>query len=204
MPSGFRQSPLPSRSVPSSGSAPPAKMTAQPSALEIVRSAPAEVSLQQLVSLLCRNLSSQPFQLPSVVEADGTQQVQLVFDKMASGVEPGLVLSGLRLERFARNVQGNWVMKAVVQKDILDARVFLNAPGLIWNIAVWVTPRRDVDFDGSGSVDEKDWAMLLQGGDVATFDLNGDSRIDAEDRTVFALNYLLENPCPETFRESGF
>jgi len=182
----------PSRSGSSSGSA-PAQVAKQAGPLELVRSVPARASLGEVAALLCRHLASSP-QRPQLVVADGKQRVQLIFEKIAGGIKPDIVLSDLRLERFARNMQGQWTLSAVVHDGALDARIFLYTTGQIQSMPVWATPRRNIDFDGDGTIGEADWAALHKNA-ASLYDLNGDGRITAEDETIFVLNYLLENPC---------
>lgn len=182
----------PSRSGSSSGSA-PAQLAKHAGALELVQGSPAKVPLQQVAALLCRSVSSSP-QRPNLIVADGKQRIQFMFGKTSGGAKPDIVLSGLRLERFTRNAQGQWVLSAVVHEGALDARVFLYTAGQIQSFPVWSTPRRNVDFDGDGTVGEADWAALHKS-TASIYDLNGDGRITAEDETIFVLNYLLENPC---------
>ncbi len=150
-------------------------------------------SLREVAARLCRHVSSSP-QRPHLVVADGKRRVQFIFEKIPGGVKPDIVLSDLRLERFARNAQGQWVLSAVVHEGALEARIFLYTAGQIQSFPVWSTPHRNVDFDGDGTVGEADWAALHKNA-ASLYDLNGDGRITAEDETIFVLNYLLENPC---------
>ena len=182
----------PSRSGSSSGSA-PAQIAKHAGALEIVRGSPARVSLREIAERLCRHVSSSS-QRPNLVVADGNQRVQFISEKIPGGEKPDIALSDLRLERFARNAQGQWVLSAVVHEGALDARIFLYTAGQIQNFPVWSTPQRNVDFDGDGTVGEADWAALHSNA-ASPYDLDGDGRITAEDETIFVLNYLLENPC---------
>lgn len=103
----------------------------------------------------------------------------------------------LRVDRIESAGQGleAWLL---VDRDALPAWLELDAFGLLERHRVPVHPRADVDFDGSGMADSRDYALLVErlgatrGSDRydERFDVVRDGIIDEADVDAFRLNMI--------------
>jgi hypothetical protein len=129
-------------------------------------------------------------QSPQVAFSDGATTATLTVI-VAAGVknrpeltmENGAVLSAVK-DRESTNA---WIVKVRPEKDAVEVSIRVDDGVTVRSIPLTVSPRINVDLDGSGTVNEKDFVLYFQGrGKESGNTARANYRVDY----IFAANYL--------------
>jgi len=129
-------------------------------------------------------------QVPQVVFSDGATTAMLTIivsagadDRPVLTMENGMVLSVIK-DRESTNA---WIVKVRPDKDAVEASLRVDDGVSVRSIPLTVSPRMNVDLDGSGTVTEKDFVLYFyRKGPDARFAEGRNYRVDY----IFAANYL--------------
>jgi hypothetical protein len=157
------------------------------SVLDLFRDFPGPWNVQTTSKLFQQDEMLGYRQSPPVVFSDGATTATLtiivaagVKDRPELTMENGTILSAAR-DRESTNA---WNVKVRTEKDAVEASLRVDDGVTVRSIPLTVSPRINIDVDGSGTVNEKDFRLY--------FDRKGNEggRTNYRVDYVFAANYL--------------
>jgi hypothetical protein len=162
----------------------------QKSVLDLFRDFPGPWNVQTTIKLFQQEEMLGYRQIPQVAFSDGATTATLtiivaagVQDRPEVMMENGTILSVVK-DRESTNA---WVVKVRSEKDAVEASLRVDDGVTVRSIPLTVSPRINVDLDGSGTITEKDFLLYFQsrgneGGNAGGRNYRADY--------IFAANYM--------------
>ena len=158
----------------------------QKSVLDLFRDFPGPWTVQTANNIFQQEGTLGCRQVPQIAFSDGDTTATLTVIVAAGGkdrpeftMENGAVLSVVK-DRESTNA---WNVKVRPEKDAIEASLLVDDGATVRSIPLTVSPRINVDLDGSGTINEKDFLLYFQRGNAG----RRNYRVDY----IFAANYLV-------------
>jgi hypothetical protein len=162
---------------------------------------------KNLVSLVLAGEGKGVTQKPVPSLSDGATAVRITVEPARAGdAAPNIVLSGARMTGMTRGEGNAWRIDVVPDKGAHLATLTVSHNGIITEFPLTVAPPSGIDLDGSGKVNEADFALFLKergGVNAPRFDLNGDGARNYLDDYIFTANYIVQTGLKKDAKEDS-